>query len=168
MQCKSLLPSHQSLQELALLCMKPGYSLEPVWKGSIVRAKEDCDHIRWRLALCKDLLKYVGCPSCIVSTVSPGDDICLCKHQWVGVRDVLEILPAMRYTRGEPYGIQGVLIVRPAWGTSTNWVRMTLRWYALASRAPQPPSSNDRCVKLSPNSRKVFLDIPYEHVLEHS
>jgi len=156
------------LREFALLCVMPRYPLESVWKGSIVCAKEDCDHIRWRLALCKDLLNYVGCPSCIVSTVSPGNDICLCKHQCIGSRGVLEMLSATRYARGEPCNIQGYVIVRPAWGISIYWARVTLRWYALASRAPQPPSSKDLCVKLSPNSRKLFLDIPYRNVLEHS
>ena len=44
----------------------------------------------------------------------------------------------------------------------------TLRWYALARRAPQPPSSKDLCVKLSPNRSKVFLDIPRRYGLGHS
>ena len=50
---------------------------EPVWKGSVICAKEDGDQIRWGVPLCEDLLQKVRCPPCVISAVPPGNDICL-------------------------------------------------------------------------------------------
>lgn len=43
----------------------------------------------------------------------------------------------------------------------------TLRWYALANLAPQPPSSKDLCVKLSPNKTNFSLCILSSDELAH-